>query len=183
MWIAWGALSLGVVAVALRPSPSGLVIRERRVEVPVKVEVPVEVPRIVVEKERIEPRTVVKEPAVAPPPVLAKRADTAMAHEKMLFLFERECDLRADQRRFMENILALREAEIAECQKGIVASGIFRVREYENQVKAMQNASYQKMAEVLNERQRERFTELVAEGRMGDAVVFEVPPTVVVLQD
>ncbi len=184
-WIAWGALAIAVVAIAARPTSPDAPVRERRIEVPVRVEVPVEVPKIV-EKERTDLRIPEKEsrptaPAVAsePRPI----GGTSLAHEKMLFLFERELDLRAEQRRFMAEVLADRQLQIAELQKGIVASGVFRPREYDAQVKALQAASYEKMSEVLDEPQRFRWKALIAEGRLGDAVQFEVPPTLVVLQD
>jgi len=184
-WIAWGALAVAVIAVAARSGASDAPVRERRIEVPVRVEVPVEVPKIV-ERVRAETGSPEKESrAPAPAPVTDPRPidGTTLAHEKMLFLFERELDLRAEQRRFMTEVLANRQLQIAGLQKGIVASGVFRPREYDAQVKAMQAASYEKMAEALNEPQRIRWKALIAEGRLGDAVQFEVPPTLVVLQD
>jgi hypothetical protein len=179
-WIALGSLVVGIGAIAVRSNTSNVPIQERLVEVPVRVEVPVEVPKIV-EKVRVETRMIERQvPAVAAP---ERPAGTYLAHEKMLFLFERELELRADQRRFMEEVLAHRELEIAEHQRSIVDSRIFRVGEYENWVRATQAASYEKMAEVLDETQRRRFAGLLAEGRLGDAVMFEVPPTMVVLQN
>jgi len=145
-----------------------------------RVEVPVEVPKIV-EMVRVETRTIEKDtPAAKVPP---KPAGVTLAHEKMLFLFERELDLKAEQRRFMEKVLAERELEIAEVQRSIIATGIFRARDYESRVRAMQAASYERMGEVLDEPQRHRLVGLLAEGRLGDAVMFEVPPTLVVVEN
>jgi hypothetical protein len=179
-WIALGALMIGIVALAARTSSSDNRVRERRIEVPVRVEVPVEVPKIV-EKVRVETRTIEKESRPSPAPL--RPSGTALAQERTLFLFERELDLRAEQRRFMEEVLAQREKEIESYQKEIVASGIFRTREYELRIKAMQAASYEKMAEVLEGTQRQRLAAVVAEGRLGDTVMFQVPPTLTVIQD
>jgi hypothetical protein len=179
-WIAFGALLIGIVAMAARPVRPDTVVREHRVEVPVRIEVPVEVTKIV-EKVRVETRTIEKESRACP--AASKPSGTALAHEKMLFLFERELDLRAEQRRFMEDVLLEREKEIASYQKEVVASGIFRVKEYEYRVKAFQAVSYAKMGEALEGTQRQRLAALVAEGRLGDAVMFEVPPTLVVIHE
>lgn len=180
IWIAWGALLIGVVALAARPAVPDAPVRERRITVPVRVEVPVEVPKIV-EKIRVETRTIEKEIPAAP--TVAKPAGTTLAHEKMLFLFERELDLRGDQRHFMEEVLAQREKDIAEVQRDILRSGIFRTRDYDLRIRAIQAASYEKMAEVLNEPQHRRFSGLVTEGRLGDAVVFETPASLTVIPD
>jgi hypothetical protein len=180
IWIAWGSLVIGVIALAARPAAPEPPVRERRVVVPVRVEVPVEVSKIV-EKVRVETRMIEKEvPAV---PLASRPSETALAHEKMLFLFEREAVLRGDQRHFMEEVLAQRENEIAEVQRDIVRSGYFRARDYDLRIKAIQTASYEKMAVVLDEPQHRRFSSLVSEGRLGDAVVFEIPSSLVVIPD
>jgi hypothetical protein len=182
-WIIVGALLMVVIIMAARPATPEVIVRERRVEVPVpfRVEVPVEVTRAV-EKASIEPRAnLEKEPRPQAP--ASQNPGMLLAHEKMLFLFERELDLKPEHRRFMEAVLTQREKEIAAYQKDIIASGIFRVREYEYRVKAMQAVSYEKMGEVLEGAQRQRFACLVGEGRLGDAVAFEVPNTLVVIQD
>lgn len=183
-WVAWGALAIVVVAVAARPGAPDAPVRERRIEIPVRVEVPVEVSKII-EKTRTEMRVPEEKARPAPEPASVARPidGTALAHEKMLFLFERELDLRAEQRRFMAEVLANRQLQIAELQKGIIASGVFRPLEYDTQVKALQAASYEKMSEILDETQRVRWKALIAEGRLGDAVQFEVPLTLIVLQD
>lgn len=191
-WIAWGALSIAVVVVAFRPAPAAAPAPERRVQVPVRVEFPVEVPRIevkspvetprVIDDARVETRTL-ERPAPAAPASGRTVTATELAHEKMLFLFERELDLRGDQRRFMEEVLARRELEITDLQRGIVASGIFRVREYDDRIRALQASSYEKMKEVLDEPQRRRFEGLLAEGRLGDGIQFAIPPNMVMLQD
>jgi hypothetical protein len=180
-WIAWGALLTALVVVAFRPAPASVPAPERRIEVPVCVEVPVDVPRVV-EKVRVETKIVEKQTPAAPP---AGRVMTPadLAHEKMLFLFERALDLRGEQRRFMMEVLAGRELEIAEVQRDAVASGVFRFREYDERIRALQASSYERMKEVLDEPQRLRFTRLVAEGRLGDDVQFAVPQNVLILQD
>jgi len=178
-WILIGALLLGGVALAVRPMQPEVIVRENRVEVPVRVEVLREVPTII-EKVRVETRMVEKS---SPPPGTAPRpSGIALAHERMLFLFERDLDLRAEQRRFMEDVLGAREEKIASYQKQIVESGVFTVAEYESQIRAIQAASYSKMGEVLDSHQHQRFQRLLEEGRLGDAVMFDVPPTVVVIQ-
>jgi hypothetical protein len=103
--------------------------------------------------------------------------------EKKLFLFEHELELSPEQRQRMEQILVRREREIAELQRGIVNSGVFRVREYDYQVRQLQAVSYEEIAGVLDGPQRRRWTDLMAEGRLGDGVLFEVLPTLVVLEE
>lgn len=179
IWIATGVLVLGGLIMAVRSTSPEVIVRERRIEVPVRVEVPVEVPTIV-EKLRIETRTIEKPSST--PVAASSPSGTALAHAKMLFLFERTLDLRAEQRLFMEKVLLERQEEIASYQNEILKSGVFRVKEYEAQVKAIQAAYYAKMGEVLDTPQRGRFQSLLEEGRIGDAVMFEIPSTLVVIE-
>ena len=189
IWIALGAFAIGTAAIAFRPAPAPSRLIEPRAETLGRTEDPVEAPAIarpeapiVVEQVRPEPAPVQKVVRseihqVEVPPVLS------LAQEKMLFLFERELSLSPEQRRYMVQVLGRREQEIAEVQKGVLTSGILRTREYDLRVREIQAVSYAKMAEILDQTQRLRWDRLMAEGRLGDAISFEVPQSVVLLQE
>jgi hypothetical protein len=175
-----GAIVLGAAIISARPASPPTELRERRVEVPIRVEVPVEVPKIV-ERVRVETRIVEK--VVVQPGTVA--GGVALAHEKMLFLFEREVNLRPEQRHSLEELLSLREKEIETYQSEIRASHILHMRTYERRIQEIQGAYYQKMGRALDEEQRDRFADLVLQGRLGDAIVFDAGSgsDMVVLED
>ncbi len=158
---------------ALRGEP--VVVRDRRVEVevPVRVEVPVEVERRVEEKTQVAETPantkVERRAEVTPSAPLAPQ-------EKMLFLFERELDLTADQRRHFVQVLADRRLEIEEVNGRIAEAKIFSRSTYSATIRALRAKSYERMAEVLDGAQHRRFVALVREGRLGDAVALTIDP-------
>lgn len=191
LWITLGALALGAMGVAAGFRPSALEgeIRVGRVAIPAHTETPTEetlrvsVPaeKPVIEGARVETSSVEKVGHSSRSPLTESKAPAAL--EKQLFFFELELDLSPDQRQRMEQILVRREQGIKELQRRIVDSGVFHVREYDYQVRQLQAVSYEEIAGVLNGDQRRRWAGLIAEGRVGDAVLFEVLPSLVVLQD
>jgi hypothetical protein len=184
------ALAALATTAVFRPAVVEGQIREGRVEIPARQKAPANEslgtsPQVdataVVETVRAEKPG--GEKAVLPVAALPTKSKISAGLEKMLSLFERELELSPDQRQRMEQILARREQEISELQAGIVNSGVFRVREYDFQVRQLQAVSYEEIAGVLDGMQRRRWTRLMAEGRLGDAVLFEVPQAIVVLED
>ncbi len=178
--IAAGAvLLLGAAAFAMRPPKERIIVRERRVEVPVRIEVPVErlVP-VFVERERAE--APVPERRADPAP--AAQDDAALPREKVVFLFERELSLEPWQRAHAEQVLRERGREVEAYHREVRASGVFVAREYERRVAAIQSASYARIGEVLDGPQYRRFAELLAQGRLGDAVVFEIDTGMAVVE-
>lgn len=179
LFIASGALFLGALVFALRPPGTQTVIVERKVEVPVRIETPVASPSPRVEKESPPVRA-------AERPLLQARPEPsgpALACEKMLFLFERELDLQPSQRQHMAEVLRTREKEIEAYHEEVRASGVFREREYTRRVREIQDRCYERMGDVLDERQHRRFLEVLAHGKLGDAIEFEVGPEMVVIPE
>jgi hypothetical protein len=181
-----GALLIGLAILASRPADPATRVIERKVEVPVRVEVPVPVePPMTQVGEVVNGDRPAQEKPPAPPVYGGHSLPygAALGRKNMMFLFEREIDLRPDQRRFMEDVLVERDRAIESVQNEIRASGVFQARQYDRQVNALQGASYQKMAQVLAPEQQQRFAELVAQGRIGDSIEFELGPNMMMIQD
>lgn len=171
---ACAAIAVGGVFALRSPDP---VIRERRVEIPVREEAPVEVP-VARETTRAESQST-SELA----PETAKRAEglenrsaSLGPQEKMLFLFERELALTGEQRRHFVGVLQERILEVEEYNRRIDQSKVFSRREYSARIRAIRARSYERMAEILDSAQNQRFRQLVAEGRLGDAVAITIDP-------
>lgn len=159
----------------VRPGESRVL--ERRVPVAVKEVVPVEVP-VPVERVRTEVQVIEKT-------VHTSRAEERSALppscDRMLFLFERELRLTGEQRRHMESVLKEREGRIESYNAHVRSSGVFSRRAYSRRIREIRAESYGWMAEVLDASQLPRFRELIAAGRLGDAVAFRIDPNLVVL--
>ena len=82
----------------------------------------------------------------------------------------------------MAKVLEDREEEVKACQAEILRSGVLRTREYERRIRTIQAESYDRMAAVLSPEARRRFFEIVSEGRLGDAIAFQVPENVIVIE-
>lgn len=164
------AIAAGGV-VALR-SP-GTVVRERRVEVPLRVEVPIDVPT---SRPDVEKRTPAEETTAKTNERRTEAGSSVplASQEKMLFLFERELALTVDQRRHFVEVLRERALEIEEINRRIADSRIFSRSEYSRTIRGIRARSYERMAEVLDSVQNRRFRQLVAEGRLGDAVAIAI---------
>lgn len=179
-----GALLLCGAAVVLRPSER-VIVRERIVEVPVPA--PASVPPAAIPDVALPetPAAIPPAPAVrraAAPALAPMPAGVARAHDRMLFLFQRELGLQAVQRAHFARALRDREAEIRRVQDAVRASKVFDVKSYTRRIRSLQLDSYDRMAAVLDVTQTRRFHDLLAEGRIGDAVQFDVDDDIVVLE-
>lgn len=159
---------------ALRSGPA--VVREKRIEVPVRVEVPVETP--VAPPANRSTNTQVAVPTANPAEKRAEDSTSAPLgpQEKMLFLFEREIDLAPGQRAHFVQVLRERAVEIEDVYRRIAETKHFSRRGYSATIRAIRARSYERMAEVLDSAQNQRFRQLVAQGRLGDAVAIELQP-------
>jgi Spy/CpxP family protein refolding chaperone len=104
-------------------------------------------------------------PAQVPPPEF----------DHMLFLFARELDLTAKQEHTIEDVLRDRQKEIERVQDGVRRSHRFRRGEYVQRIEDLKAISYAQMGQCLSPAQHRRFQELLAEGRLGDAIAFTLP--------
>ena len=160
-------------------------VAEPRMDVPVLVPVVVEAPVEV--KKTVEGEVGTGEPvervvplAVSQPQV--PRWSLLPSHQdRILFLFDRQVDLSKDQRRHFADVFLSRDAEIKAYQAQITRSGIFNVPEYRVKIREMIAESYDRMAHALDSQQQQLFYSIVAAGRLGDAVEFEMDPGLVVL--
>ena len=78
--------------------------------------------------------------------------------------------------------LRKRDVVIDAYNKQVRASGVFNPSEYGDRIMSIQADSYDDIARVLDGGQMRRFQALVGRGLIGDAVAFEVDPTMVVVK-
>lgn len=117
----------------------------------------------------------VREIPTAAVPARQVKKTAAVDLVPMLFLFQRELDLSFPERQHFERVLDERECAVAELQDEVVRSGVLCRTEYDRRVRKLQSQYYDRMGNVLDAGRHRRFFDLLAQGRVGDSVVFEIP--------
>ena len=100
----------------------------------------------------------------------------------MLFLFERELVLTPEQRGHFVEMLKERERAVEGVHEKICRENVMSRAEYVTRIEVIKQTGYARMGECLGVAQERRFREILAEGRFGDAIVFEHPPGLVVVE-
>lgn len=114
------------------------------------------------------------EPAPATPRARERAVEVDLT--AMLLLFQREMDLTADQRRHFEKMLQERDEVIEQVQDDIRRANLFDRSDYTDRINAVKAIFYERMGRCLDALQHRRFLEILAQGRFGDAIAFELPP-------
>jgi hypothetical protein len=182
-----GALLLGILALALRPATTreeriprcrpGVEAASRPLPNPEPIQVPHEPP--VTLRGAVE--TSVPEARRESRKADAGSATLERSRENMLYYLERELELAPEQILRITRVLQERQKEIEGFFKELRASRVFRTSEYERKVEAIREESYRRMGEMLGPAQYQRYTDLLAQGKLSDTVAFEMTPEMIVL--
>lgn len=89
-------------------------------------------------------------------------------------------DMTPEQRRYSEEVLRHRDREVKEYQARVRASGVFDGRVYNPRINELRTASYERISGALDRARRDRFADILVQGMLSDAVVFEIEPGMIV---
>ena len=109
------------------------------------------------------------------PKKLSLKRTASVDLRPMLFFFQRQLKLSAEQLRHFRRVLGERDVAVQGLQDEITDSGRFEEQYCRARIEDIKAIYYEKMGRCLGPLQHQEFVEILAEGRFGDAVVIELP--------